>query len=47
MHMIYMTSLVFYINVVYINNTGTLDQKKIYAYILAVGMLYPTLYESK
>ena len=47
MHMTYMLTLVFYINVVYINNSGSNDDKKTYAYILALGMLYPSCYEIK
>lgn len=47
MHMTYISTLVVYINVVYINNTGTEDDKKLYAYLLGGGMLYPLFYESR
>jgi hypothetical protein len=45
MHLTYISTLVIYINVVYINNTGTEDDKKLYAYLLGGGMMYPLIYE--
>jgi len=47
MHIVYVTILVMYINVVYIKNTGTDDDKKLYAYLLGCGMLYPLIYEAR
>ena len=45
MHILYICTLVVYINIVYINNAGTEDEKRIYTFLLAVGILYPALYD--
>ena len=45
MHILYIVTLVVYINIVYINNAGTDEEKRIYSILLALGIMYPTLYD--
>lgn len=44
-HLMYMFTLILYTNLVYILNNGDQRTQKIYAYILAVGIFYPAVYD--
>lgn len=44
LHFFYLIILMIYINIIYIKDTGTPDEKKAYVALLAVGILYPQLY---
>jgi len=44
LHFFYLIILMIYINIIYIKNTGTKAEKKIYVVLLAVGVLYPQVY---
>lgn len=44
LHFFYLIILMIYINIIYIKNTGTPDEKKAYVALLAVGVLYPQYY---
>jgi hypothetical protein len=43
-HLFYILVLVIYINIVYIKNSGTDEEKLVYTYCLAAGCLYPFCY---
>ena len=45
MHIIYCLTLIAYINLVYINNSGTAEEKSIYGLALLAGISYPALYD--
>ena len=44
LHFFYLTILIIYINIIYIKNTGTAEQKQSYVILLAIGCVYPQLY---
>lgn len=44
LHFFYLIILMIYINIIYINNKGTPEEKKAYVILLAVGILYPQYY---
>jgi hypothetical protein len=43
-HFFYLIILVVYINIIYIKDTGTPEEKQTYVILLGVGILYPQLY---
>lgn len=45
MHLFYMIILIIYVNIIYIKNTGTDQEKQIYTGLLLVGIAYPALYD--
>ena len=45
MHLFYIFTLVLYINIVYIHNSGTAKDQQTYSILLAIGILYPALYD--
>jgi hypothetical protein len=45
MHLFYIFTLVLYINIVYIHNSGTKKDQQTYSILLAIGILYPAMYD--
>ena len=45
MHFFYLTMLVIYTHVIYINNSGDESSRKLYTILLAIGILYPAGYD--
>ena len=45
MHLFYIFTLVLYINIVYIHNSGTPQDQQTYSILLAFGILYPAMYD--
>jgi hypothetical protein len=45
MHLFYVIILIIYINIIYIKDAGTDQQKQIYSALLAVGIFYPAIYD--
>jgi hypothetical protein len=45
MHIGYIVTLVIYINIVYINNSGSKSDQQIYSILLAIGVIYPAFYD--
>lgn len=44
LHFFYLIILMIYINIIYVKNTGTPAEKKSYVVLLAIGVLYPQIY---
>ena len=45
MHLFYIFTLVLYINIVYIHNSGSPKDQQTYSILLAFGILYPAMYD--
>lgn len=45
MHVLYSLTLIAYINLVYVQNKGTDEEKQIYAIALLFGISYPAVYD--
>jgi hypothetical protein len=44
LHFFYLAVFVIYVNIIYIKNTGTDAQKRSYVILLAIGCVYPQVY---